>query len=281
MSLIFNESIVLDGNVKSAFNGVFLTQDSYVELLDLVDKYFHICLRDESCPLPCLTQSYMLISRQKERLKYALNKNVSLKIKSLFYNNKLELLVAIVYLKKNFTDNLCPHIIISKPEKINESYVNKLLNNEEELKDFTKYNNIIKLDEFYTVHGKVGIMINLNVNEPGEANVNTRPKTITDSIGRQVHVSNEEVSRPEVTLSVDNGLPPQDEESENTKDQPEMYMGMLVHKGKRGGKYVIKDNKKKYVSDAEIEGSKSTSDGVVYNVNLLAPACRTPTWLKS
>lgn len=287
MSLIFDQEVIIDENFKSGFNAVFLTQESYIELLDLADEYFHIGLREENCRLPCLTQSYMVISNQKDRLKYALNKNVSLKIKSLFYNNKLEIVVALVYLKKNFTDNEFPHIIISKPEKINETYINKLLRNDTELKEFSKYNNVVPLDEFYTIHGKVGILINYNLD-----NCTSRSTNMVDSAGRYIHVSNEQVSRPEVTLSVDNCLPPESEidkvkvkdkgdASSATEDQQELYMGLLVHSGRRGGKFIIKDNKKKYISDAEILSSKNKKDEVVYNVNLLAPSTRAPVWIKN
>ena len=247
MSLIFDSSIDISQINQPSLNAVFLTQQSYINLLDLVDVYFNFGMRKQECKLLCLMQSYMTISHKPERFKLGVGKNVSLKIDKLIYNPKYEVIIATVLLKTNFTDSNVPHIIISKPKHVTREMSNYILEKGE--------NHIKQLHAPYTVHGKIGIMIG----------------TMEEFFSAKTPHLNR-VSRPEATLSVDNSPPPSSDngESAEAEDGPETYMGAPVIRGARGGKYYIKDGKRRYISEAELTGSKIKASEVVYNINLLS-----------
>jgi len=97
--------------------------------------------------------------------------------------------------------------------------------------------------------------------------------------------SNHVVTRPEALHSVEKPLRPskmypteyQEPHHEITNpepEEPEFYKGYPLKKGPRGGKFIIKDGKKVYVSESMIanHGKKSANFGsnkVVYRVNIL------------
>ena len=272
MTLVFDDVEYLNSDREPLFNAVFLTQSSYIDLLDLVKEHFNIPIRDPSCDMPCMSQSYMLISNKREKIKYGIGKNVSLKIKSLFYNPKVKILLAIVKLKNNFTDFPVPYIIISKPEAIKQESIDKIVLKHHNISlDILVNNRFIDLEDIKTatVHGKVGVFFQEGLQEQSShARYLERSKDPVKQLADNI------VTRPEVTISVDSSHPPikrGQDESTSLEPKKEFYMGLEVYKGRRGGKYVIKDGKKKYVTDMEIANCSKKSDTVVYNVNLLAP----------
>lgn len=286
MTLVFDHSEYLNLDIEPAFNAVFINQSSYISLLDLVYDIFNIPIRDPNCDMPCMSQAYMIISSKREKIKYGIGKSVSLKIKSLFYNSKVKVVLAIVKLKNNFTDFPVPYIIISKPEGINGESIDKIILKHHSISlEILQHNTFIELQESEraTVHGKVGIYLGES-DSLKDYQDHQGHKDYKDYKDHQQHEKAERdnvVTRPEVTLSVDNCAPPikqQLDHSEEEKAQKEFYMGLEVFKGSRGGKYVIKDGKKKYVSDAEIASASKKSETVVYNVNLLAPDIKKPYW---
>ncbi len=271
MTQVGQGQIVFDPNMinqsEGCFSAVFLSQQSYINLLDLVDLYFNLGMRTEACTLECLPQSYMFITYNKDKLMKGVGKMVSLKLSCLAYSPKLHTVVGFVHLKNNFTDNDVPHIVISKPNNLKRSDLRKLL------KD-TSFN-IQMLHAHYTVHGKIGIM---------SGSKEESASIIYSNDGSQVQFSNHTVSRPEATISVENSTPPSGAAAEC--DDEENYMGYKLYKGDRGGKYIIKeDGSRRYFTEAFLQAyydrrangkcrnrSGRKNGDVVYNINFLADA---------
>ena len=127
MSRLVFEPIHLDPYVD-AFNGAFLGQESYMELLRLSDTYFdflQMSTRDRK--LPCSRNSYLLISRAKKHLWKGAGKKVSLVVDRLLYNRTYGILVALVQMKNNFTCNNIPHIVIAKNKEVGNAMISRLV----------------------------------------------------------------------------------------------------------------------------------------------------------
>lgn len=252
MSIIFDPNKPIE---DPAFNAVFLTQQSYINILDLVDIYFKVGMRTEGSTLECLPQSYMYITYKKHKLRMGISKNVTLKINGLAYSPKLHTIVAYVHLKNNFTDCQIPHIVISKPRNLKRSDIRKLL--------MDPSFQLHTLHAPYTVHGKIGIM----------SGSTEESASMVYEGGSPVQISNTIVTRPEATLSVENSPPP-DGVSQGAEGV-ETYNGFIVHNGRRGGKYILNDKGKiRYLKDEDIAASKlrNKNKNVFYNVNILGDA---------
>ena len=244
MSIIFNPDVFIPEN---GFNAVFLTQASYMNLLQLVKVSVNgYDFNGFNFNIQQLPYSYMYISRNPSRFRIGLGKSVNLKITSLGFCKSSLTIIALVALKNNFTDKQVPHIVISG---------NRSAAYEFNLDDFK----LIPLHAPYTVHGKLGIMPDAVDSSPSQ---HMQPQTQT-----QTHTSHgvqqQTVNKPELTLSVDNSPPPGSDEKE------EFYMGHKIHKGERGGKYYItSDGLKRYLTKQAMANSKKKEE-VVYNINLL------------
>jgi hypothetical protein len=292
------EAIDIERNAD-AFNGVFLTQESYIHLLRIADSLFNLNMCSSTRQLPCLRNSYMIMSRSNNQLLHGIGKKASLTINKMLYNSHFGVLAAMVHLKKNFTCNAVPHIVIARRDAgINNAIISRIMNGEGS-DEFPS-----QVEILYTpikVHGKVGIMIGV------EEVLQSDTKYID---GVKVHTTQHIVTRPEVTYSVENPLPPKppkekflsfdqfkaqtrvaaplistsgenldtmkitiDGPAERTRGKVvhtgEYYRGAPVMKGPRGGKFIIKDEKKLYVTDADMAGE---SDEVLYKVNVLKDA---------
>jgi len=237
MSIIFNPNEPLPEN---GFNGVFLTQTSYMNLLELVkislNGYEFNGFNFSIQPLP---YSYMFITRKPDRLKFGLGKSVSLKITHIAYSVSSLTIIALVMMKNNFTDRDIPHIVITGKSTLNSTSTSPI-----NLADFK----VVPLHAPYTVHGKLGVMAPVKSNDIGTES----PKPAT-------------VSKPELTLSVENSPPP----GEGGKEE-EYYLGQKIIKGRQGGKYVFsKDGQRRYITDAMIANAKNKNN-VVYNINFLS-----------
>lgn len=253
-----------------AFSAVFLNQESYRYLLDLVDIYFDLGIRNEDSELPCLIRSYMLISTNHNKLHVGLNKKVSLKVDKLIYIQKYNIVVASVFLKNNFTCRKIPHIIITKRTDMSAQVVDRILNDEISGDEC----DVKTLHAPYTVKGRIGVLCN----SEEELSYDNRTE-VRD--GLTINYTGKRVFRPEVTHSVENTPPPPKKESkfitfeqfkndssESGSKDLGFYQGCQVKKGPRGGKYIVKDGKKVYINEKS-DKSIEKSSGVVYSVNLL------------
>lgn len=268
-----------DLEVKS-FNGAFLSQDSYIQLLRLSDTYYDsLKMSTPDRKLPCQINSYLLISRSPDRLWHGIGKKVSLSIHSLLYNKEYGFLVALVQMKNNFTCNRVPHIVIAKNQNISNALISRVLDTEASAQP----RDPASLQELYTpvkIHGKIGVM------QGSEEEILEASTSYIDGI--EIERTHKYVTRPEVSMTVEKPLLRKpvtnakgDEDSMKISLEPrghagraghadidtgEKYRGETVMKGPRGGKYIMKDNKKVYVPT----GKGETSD-VVYKINILSP----------
>ena len=247
MSIIFNPDVFIPEN---GFNAVFLTQASYMNLLQLVKVSVNgYDFNGFNFNIQQLPYSYMYISRNPSRFRIGLGKSVNLKITNLGFCKSSLTIIALVALKNNFTDKQVPHIVISG---------NRSAAYEFNLDDFK----LIPLHAPYTVHGKLGIMpdgVDSSSQSQSQSHINPQNQLQT-SLG----MPQQTVNKPELTLSVDNSPPPGNDEKE------EFYMGHKIHKGERGGKYYItSDGLKRYLTKQAIANSKKKEE-VVYNINLLS-----------
>lgn len=253
------------------FSGAFLNQKSYIELLRIADDLYNLNMTSKKRKLPCQLNSYMLLSRKPEQVWKGISKNVCLNVVGISYNEKYGILAAIVQLKNNFTCNRIPHIVLAKRQGINNVLVSKVLMDSDTQ---TK-----PLYASHRVHGKIGIIA-----DSGEEIMNMGTKLVN---GITMQSTQDVVTRPEVVYAVQQPPPVkesrfksmeqlQDEVMEITVEKGsggevatgETYQGEPVMKGPKGGKYIIKDGKKKYVPKSN-SGSNSGSKDVVYSVNIL------------
>jgi hypothetical protein len=246
MSLVFDydPSFIRD----ASFSGFFITEQSYSNLLDIADIYFKIGL--EKRLLKLVEKPHMFITNRKERISSGVGKNASLRITHIGYNASMKSLIALVQLKSNFTDSQHPAIYLTGRNLSIDQY------------------KIVELHTPYTVYGKIGIMT-------AAPDVNSAPLAISDNDGNRITVNPVPVTRPELTITVENSSPPGTLEEQETE---ETFKGHTVYKGSRGGKYFyMDDGTRRYVTDAAIAraNSKSKKKGadkeVVYNLNFLAP----------
>ena len=244
-------SVVFDPNhrpLSAAFNGFFITEQSYSNLLDVADIYFK--LGPEKRLLQLVERPHMFITSKPEKVAVGVGKTATLRVSQLGYNRTFRSLIAIVQLKNNFTDQTpIPHIRLTDDGPSSESQSLTM-------KDYT----IVSLHAPYVIHGKIGMMI---FGGPTPAIRSDRDSNLTS-------ISTFTVTRPELTITVENSAPPgatTEQESEET------FQGHVVYKGKRGGKFYYLDGKKRYVTDESIAQAKHTmkKKDVVYNINFLAP----------
>ena len=272
-SPIFDLSL-LPSNFTTCFNAVFIDQESYLKLLNICDGYFGLDMTKRNRKLPCQLNSYMLLSREQKDLTKGLGKNVSLNVDKVLYRHGV--LSALVQMKNNFTCNTVPHIILAKDSTTitNNAHASYTVNN-----DITQAEILYKPIK---VKGKIGIVTDSS--EESLLDVN-----YVDGI--KIQSTSSIVSRPEAMYTVEQPPPPSNilsfaefkkqSQIQKTKEDETMkftlskgadeatgetYQGETVMKGPRGGKYIIKDGKKKWVPK-NIEGERGSD--VVYKINIL------------
>lgn len=348
-----------------SFGGAFINSESYGQLLDIVDIYYGLGMKTDSCPYPLQEHCYLLISRDPNKIVKTLGRKVKLQVNRLIHNEAYGVVAATVVLKSNFTCNKTPHIVIAKREGLSHAMISKIINGD---MDHKHPSHIKKLHTPYTLHGIIGLLYNSNLEIPEqETPVGHVAK---DDRGDIVYYTGQKVSRPELTVTVDSfpapnmdinsarssvdrsghqstvsvapglssaassasqfassatsnssassamfsaaqsamssatstatatatstataqstpssaafsaALSNEGNGRENSNHpREEYYQGCLVKKGPRGGKYIIKDGKKKYIYDegegqpAGRKGSdtiRTSAHGPVYSLNLLA-----------
>jgi hypothetical protein len=290
MSIHFNQDgLQVD---SSTFSAVFVHRESYMELIHRSQTLFG----DMSSKLEPLKNSYMLISKHRQQPGNTLKNmglKVTIKVTDLIYN-EIGILVALVYLKKNFTCSGVPHIVLAKKPNISNSMISLILNGEL-AESSAAISHIETLDEQLVVRGCIGVMTGSVEECP--------PVERKTERGLTVEYTRESVGRPETTMTVENP-PPQsaignimnernkfvtfDQFREQMKrgaeeklripletgakcseakhgteakngDEPETYKGYPVMKGPRGGKYYMKDGKRFYLKDESPPAPATTS----------------------
>jgi hypothetical protein len=281
-----------------AFNGVFLGQDSYKLLLQLSDTYFNLDMYSPKRKLPCLRNSYMIISRSHHQLLHGIGKKACLTVDKLIYNEHFGVLVALVYMRNNFTCNQIPHIVIAKRDQnIHNAIISRIIDGECS-DEFPSQ--VEQLCEPIKVRGRIGIMI-------GSDEIIQSDIKYVDGV--EVQETQKFVQRPEVAFSVEAPLPSKDkdnfisfnqfkqkarqhpinvesEENETMKitiepgsgraaritGDPvatgEYFKGEPIMKGPRGGTFITKDGKKIYTK--ENGENEKGADDVVYKVSKLS-----------
>ena len=273
---IFDLSL-LSNDFTTCFNAVFIDQESYIKLLNICDGYFGLDLIKKNRKLPCQLNSYMLLSREQKDLAKGIGKNVSLNVDKVLYNPEYGILSALVQMKNNFTCNKVPHIILAKSNNISSNAVASRIINDSTNGSETLYVPI-------KIKGKVGVI----TNSPEETLENIN---IVDGI--PVQSTRNIVTRPEALYTVEQPPPSsnilsfdqfkkQSRELRNREETMkitlasgssvgldeatgETYQGEQVMKGPRGGKYILKNGKKKWVP----KNLESERSDVVYKVNIL------------
>jgi hypothetical protein len=265
-----------------AFCGAFIDQPSYIELLRAADAAFQLNMTSRTRVLPCQQNSYLVMSRSPPWR--GIGRPVSLTVDSILYNSEHGVLLAMVKMKNNFTCNKVPHIVIAKRPGMTNIVASHAID------DSTSK---IQLCSPLRVHGKIGVIT-------GSHEEFVKPVRINVD-GMHVVATNKVVTRPEVVYTVEQPLDdprpaptplkvtPKPKASasasasasksdvmEITLEKPGSdrgkgsatagtYMGEPIIKGPRGGCYIIKDGKKKYVP----AGNSGEKAELVYNINIL------------
>lgn len=277
MELHFSaEGLTPDNN---AFTAVFVHRESYMELLKQAEMLFHLQLLCKTPSIPLVKNSYMLISKHRQQPDSTcknIGLKVNMKVTDLIYN-ELGILVALVYLKKNFTCNHVAHIILAKKPNISNSMINLILNGELAESSAT-ISHLESIKDTLVVHGRIGVMTGNTEECP--------PVDRKKDRGLTVEYTGDYVRRPETTITIENP-PPSSAITEVMKDhsrfvtfdqfreqmkkgaeeklritldgaapistsstaEGETYRGYPVSRGPRGGKYYLKDGKKFYLKD--------------------------------
>uniref|UniRef100_A0A6C0J656 Uncharacterized protein n=1 Tax=viral metagenome TaxID=1070528 RepID=A0A6C0J656_9ZZZZ len=280
-----------------SFSGAIVDSDSYTQLLDLVDMYYGLGMKTNICPYPLQEYTYMLISKDNRYFHKLLGKQVKLRISHLYYNSYYGVLAAKVILKNNFTSNKTPHIVIAKKTELNNSVIKQIIDGELDY----KYPCIKKkLHAEYTLHGKIGVLCNSDLEN------DIVVEEIHEEKNNTVHYSGKKVYKPELTVAVECFPPPikdkkylsihdlknnkitpfvmseteSNESNESVSDDDniittsaDIFQGCQIEQGPRGGKYIMKDGRKKYIKDGDLSVSKTSStyssNRPVYSLNLL------------
>lgn len=259
---VFSQSEL--GGSGPSFCAAFIDQPSYIELLRLSDHAFGLNMTSRSRVLPCQQHSYLVLSRSPPWK--GIGRPVSLIVDSILYNAQHGVLLAKVKMKKNFTCNKVPHIIIAKRPGITNIVASHAID------DPTSKIQLCTL----RVQGKIGVM-----NNSKEEWI--KPVKVTLD-GMHVEATNNIVTRPEAVYTVeqplDEPVAPVASKSDDKKDVMEItlnksgpsatggtYLGEPIMKGPRGGCYIIKDGKKKYVPTNATGGSSKAE--LVYKINIL------------
>lgn len=279
-----------------AFSGVFLTQGSYVELLKLADTYFpELRMSSPDRQIPCLRNSYMLMTRSPHNLFRGINRKASLTIDRLIYNAHFGVLAAGVHMRSNVTDNRVPHVLLAKrDDNVNNATIGRVINGEcsEEFPSVEEY-----LFSSVKVHGKIGVMIgpdeipqaevkyvdgvkmlqtheyvdrpevSITVEAPPPASIKRSPMMSFDQFKQ--HARNNPVPTSEDTMKItlERSGPGGSKRLAEPVHTGEYHKGEPVMKGPRGGKFIMKDGKKVYVKDKDIGGNGD--DDVVFKINML------------
>lgn len=282
MSILFNQDYDIQ---QLNFSAVFIHQAYYTELLRLCNTYFNLNMLDpdkRELPLPKFT--YMLIRKDtsnKQQLFLNVGIHTRMNITKLIYNKKFGILVAAVQLKKNWTCNTIPHIVLAKKHNVTNDFINLVING-----GFTHFegNNVIDIDDPFSIKGRIGVMTNSTIEDPY---VET-----TIEGGVRVETSSEVVERPEVSISIsrapciridktadftfdklvseDN----EDNDQEKKKNGLGTYKGYPIKQGPRGGKYYIDGSGKRiYMTGSSAYGGKETtadsSSKLIYKINMV------------
>lgn len=215
---------------EKMFSAAFITRKSMSELADVVNIFF-----DHTIPFS--NNIYMLITRNHSKLGHLIGQKVALKISKLFYDPEEGYIVAEAFIKNNFTCSKIPHLVVATTGKLSRSEISDHLCSK-------RGENATILEEMYSVQGRIGVMYNTELEKVKEIK-NTQQIVLEENI--MIRHTGKKVSKPELSITVDSADLP----GTVVEKGPEMYDGCIVNKGPRGGKYIIKNGKKKYIKGGE------------------------------
>lgn len=174
MNIIFDKSEISSSSHSSlSFNAAFIHQDYYIRLLEKCNTEFNLNLLDpDKREIQLRDSAYMLISRDRSDVKFLANIGIKvvMKVSELIWSKPLCAIIGVVQLRKNFTCNSIPHIIIAKnPEMNNQICENIIQGSFDHLGDTYR----ISLYEPIIIKGRIGIAID----NPEELIPVTRPRS--------------------------------------------------------------------------------------------------------
>lgn len=287
MSIVFEKDNIDPSRQK--FSAVFVHQDYYLELLKLCNTYFNLhLLNPEQRELPLPQFTYMLIKKNQDRTDLSANIGLHsrITIDQLIYNKKFGLLVARVRLKKNWTSNPVPHIVLAKRTNVTNNLINLVLSG-----NFSHFedNQITDIYDPVSIKGRIGVML--------DSTIEDHYVESTEEDGIRVEKTTQMVQRPEVSISMErepykperkkvdftfSDLSIESETDGTYKNDTSgeglgTYKGFPIKQGPRGGKYYFDDSgKKMYLGGSSSSNSAynskkaKTAPRVVYKVNMMS-----------
>lgn len=195
------------------FSAVFIHEDSYIELLEQAEPLFHLNMFQKDRKLPLREQAYMFIAFRDPTFNQGLRVNVDIKGYAYLEN---EYLVALVYLRNNFTEFMNPHIILASRPGLSDDYIRRNLKGK-----------IIALPSSITIKGKVDVHT-----MPFQPVQSVQPVKRTPEPAEVIKIMPHPLRETSEVLTL---------ASEEEIDEPGVF------KGPRGGKYRIVDGKKIYL----------------------------------
>lgn len=191
-------------------HGLFIHQDSYLELLQLSDLHLKLHMSNANLrELPLQEHTMMIISYSASDAVKHIGLKAKVLVRELLYSPKHGFLCAIVKLKKNYTCHRIPFILLAKDPNLEFNTIIKILNGELPLRDVGQLNHF-KFEEPLYVKGIIANLAAIThpIDTPDTTHTNDAIKITT---------------------------------------QQEFYQECPVLKGPRGGKYILKEGRKIYV----------------------------------
>jgi hypothetical protein len=229
------------------FSAVFIHEDSYIELLEEAEPLFHLNMFQKDRALPLREQAYMFIAFRDPTFNQGLRVNVDINGYAYLEN---EYLVALVFLRNNFTEFMNPHIILASRPGLSDDYIRRNLKGK-----------IIALPSSITIKGKIDVhtmpfevtpfkpVNSFNSFNPEPIQFFTNILKRPELLNRPEPLNRSELlNRPELLNRSEPLNRPLRETSEVlTIASEEEIDEPGVFKGPRGGKYRIVDGKKIYL----------------------------------
>ena len=250
MRLIFTTNDLVQQKKSGEFSGIFLNKTSYQELMNLANQHFDLKLGSSDSLLHPLPLCYMLITRKRKLMKKALGRLACVKVEAITYNRVLGFVVANVRLKKNYTDEKNPIIVIAKSYGLPNAEIQKSLWRKS---DAFNLQRVQVPDEI--IHGKIGIVFDYNDSIDDFKGIARPPSPIlqdddssTSSSEEQIPIAAVSNTREEDKLVMNFEDSSSEEEDDEQQVMKEYFNGKEVLTSPRGSKYVIMPSgKRQYI----------------------------------
>jgi hypothetical protein len=193
----------------------------------------------------------MLITRDQEHITKGVGKHASLKVDRLVYDPDSGILSALVAMKNNFTCNQIPHIILSGSgagtDSASSADADKIISS---VVASANINKVKTLPIPIKVHGKIGIMTGGQVERAHETSSQGRDRS-REKRDTCVELALPQVSPDRVPDSADTMKISIDTGNKSGQTTGALYNGETVFSGPRGGRYILKNGRKKYLKEDE------------------------------